>query len=335
MRRTHGLGLQYRRIAVASLIVWVCMLTQVVASTTNTEDVQIIEWCTMDWMDQERIYGVYIPSSIQVPAPLVFVLHGGGGSATRTWEQDSGRSWRSLADAHGFVLVLPQGLPSSIDASGYFWNDCRFATDIDPMASSADDVGFINHLIDVIWESSSVDLRRVYVAGASNGGMMTYRLAIEVGERFAAAAGIIANLPDPSECPSASVPIPMLIMNATDDPLMPFDGGCVALSQCDRGEVMSSDATVEYWVRANGASRESSVEKLPNRSWFDGSRVTVERYAGGEDGMDVVYYIIEGGGHKIPGFERDPIAYRAIAGRKNRDIDAPTEIWSFFDVHSR
>jgi polyhydroxybutyrate depolymerase len=289
----------------------------------------------MDWMGLERIYGLYVPSRPQVPAPLVFVLHGGGGSAAQTWDQDSGRSWRALADEHGFVLVFPQGRPDDVDADSHHWNDCRFTTDTDPIATRADDVGFVTRLIDVVSESSSIDPLRVYVTGASNGGMMTYRLAMEAGERFAAAAGIIANLPDPSECSSATDPIPMLIMNATEDPLMPFDGGCVVSSRCDRGEVMSSDETAEFWVRVNGASPEPIVERLPNRSWFDGSRVRVQRYEGGDDGLDVVYYIIEGGGHNIPGYERDPIAYRAIAGRKNRDIDGPTEIWAFFRSHSQ
>jgi len=335
MKESPRLSLQLMRISVSLLVVWIWVPTQVASASASTVDAPSIEWHAMDWMGLERTYGVYVPSNSKARAPVVFVLHGGGGSAAQTWEQDSGRSWRALSDEHGFVLVLPQGRPGDVDADSNHWNDCRYTTDTDPISTHADDVGFITHLIDRVAESSSIDPRRVYVTGASNGGMMTYRLAIEASERFAAAAGIIANLPAPSECSSASLPIPMLIMNATNDPLMPFEGGCVASSQCDRGNVMSSDATAEFWVRVNGASPEPIVEGLPNRSWFDGSRVRVQRYEGGEGGADVAYYIIEGGGHNIPGYERDPIAYRAIAGRKNRDIDAPTEIWAFFQLYSR
>ena len=122
----------------------------------------------------------------------------------------------------------------------------------------------------------------------------------------------------------------MLIMNGTEDPLLPFAGGCVVNALCKRGRVMSTADTVAYWIDVNGASSEAEVDRLPNRAWFDDSRAIVYRFAGGADGKDVVYYHIQGGGHTVPGYERESAAYLAIAGPKNRDIDAPTEIWNFF-----
>lgn len=291
-----------------------------------------IGWHVLDWNGLERMYGIYVPDSVDDPAPLVFLLHGGGGSASKTWNQDHARSWKALADNHGFMLVLPEGRADLDDATAHHWNDCR--TDLDPtvIATTEDDVGFIIQLIEQASAFAAIDTSRVYVTGASNGGMMTYRLATEAGDHFAAVAAIIANLPDPSECVEAMLPVPMLIMNGTDDPIMPYEGGCVASNQCQRGRVMSTLDTIAFWVDANQASNEPTVETLPNRAWFDGSTVTVYHFDGGHLGADVVYYHIKGGGHNVPGFETIPRAVQLISGHKNRDIDAPFEIWSFFET---
>ena len=289
-----------------------------------------ISWQTIDWNGLERVYGIYVPAAAVDPAPLVFLLHGGGGSAAKTWNQEHGRSWKALADEHGFVLVLPEGRSDPGDDTAHHWNDCRTDFDSEVIATTEDDVGFIVQLIATVSAEASIDLARVYATGASNGGMMTYRLAIEAGEHFAAMAAIIANLPDPSECSTTASPIPMLIMNGTDDPLIPYEGGCVANTQCNRGRVMSTMDTVAFWVDTNQAATEPTVEKLRNRAWFDSSTVTVYSFKGGSDGADVVYYHIKGGGHNVPGFETISRIAQALAGPKNRDIDGPTEIWTFF-----
>ncbi|MCK5247477.1 hypothetical protein KAR02_11285, partial [Candidatus Bipolaricaulota bacterium] len=175
-----------------------------------------IGWQILDWNGLERVYGVYVPTDVLDSAPLVCLLHGGGGSASKTWNQEHGRSWKALSDEHGFVLMLPEGRSDPGDDTAHHWNDCR--TDLDPtlIATTEDDVGFIVQLITAVSGSASVDPDRVYATGASNGGMMTYRLAIEAGGSFAAMAAVIANLPDPSECSTTASPIPMLIMNGTD-----------------------------------------------------------------------------------------------------------------------
>ena len=45
-----------------------------------------------------------------------------------------------------------------------------------------DDVGFINALIEELEANYAIDPRRIYVTGMSNGAMMSYRLACELGD---------------------------------------------------------------------------------------------------------------------------------------------------------
>jgi len=82
---------------------------------------------------------------------------------------------------------------------------------------------------------------------------MTYRLAAERPRRVAAAAAFIANRPQPSECPDASAPVPMLIVNGTDDPITPYDGGSIAPRLGGFGTVASAEATRDYWVETRKA----------------------------------------------------------------------------------
>jgi polyhydroxybutyrate depolymerase len=281
------------------------------------------------WNGIDRTFATYAPANVVEPAPLVLLLHGGFSSASDMWETELAQSWKTLADRYGFLLVLPEGAPDAGDPSGHHWNDCRVDAGNADSLSTEDDVGFIGRVIDVIAAHAAVDLDRVYVTGASNGGMMTYRLAMQAGDRLAAAAAIIANLPDPSECPLVAARLPILIMNGTADPVMPYDGGCVAGSSCQRGSVRSTAATVAFWVLSNGASTTPAVTDLPDTVPSDDSTIRVFRFADTANANDVVLYRVEGGGHCAPGPGSFPATY------KNRDIDAAAEIWSFFAAHVR
>ena len=71
------------------------------------------------------------------------------------------------------------------------WNDCRGDTTTNP---ATDDVRFIVELAAAMADLL-IDENRIYVSGTSNGGHMSFRLAIEAGEKFAAIAPVVAALP--------------------------------------------------------------------------------------------------------------------------------------------
>lgn len=284
---------------------------------------------SLTWDGVIRAYGEYVPEALAADAPAVLLLHGGFSSASDFWETEFARSWRRQADAAGFLLVLPEGAPDPGDPAGHHWNDCRVDAGNADSTSTEDDVGFLGQVILSVIAAHGVDADRVYVAGVSNGGMMAYRLAMESAERPAAVAAVVANLPDPSECPLRGMPLPVLIMNGTADAVMPYDGGCVAGLSCLRGSVRSTAATVAFWVFTNGASATPAVTDVADSVASDDSTVRVFRFDGGPGGNDVLLYRVQGGGHCAPGPEPMP----GVA--KNRDIDAAAEIWQFFREHRR
>ena len=196
-----------------------------------------------------------------------------------------------------------------------------------------DDVGFISDLIDHLIEEYSIDEKRVYVTGISNGAQMSYRLSCELTEKIAAIAPVSGGMQEKfvTDYPSLR-PIPVLIINNLDDPLVPWDGGEIRLGKLRFGTVVSVNSTVEYWVSRNNCFSQPTIFWLPDTDPKDGTKVRIEEYSQGKNGTEVILYAIEGGGHTWPsGYQYLP---EYIIGRTSRDIDANEVIWNFFKNHS-
>jgi polyhydroxybutyrate depolymerase len=265
------------------------------------------------------------------------VLHGGGNSAQIAMEGEFEGRWNDLADAHKFIVSYPEGRPDPGAPTSHHWNDCRADVTNSQALSTNDDVGFLEALIDLLASDFNIDSNRVYATGPSNGGLMTFRLAIERRDRLAAVATIIANEPVNSECPSPTNDpagaIPILMMMATDDVQMPFEGGPYGCQLCDLGLARSAAETTNLWFLTNQPHPVPAVTNLPDVATNDNSTVTRFTFTNGIDGSEMVYYRIDGGGHQVPG--REPGTMEETLGEKNNDIVAADEIWSFFSRHVR
>lgn len=274
----------------------------------------------------ERSFHVHLPPGHRKdqPVPLVIALHGGGGRGDRFDASTEGQTIRE-ADRRGWVIVYPDGI-----AQG--WNDGRpLDSARDRRRGNADDVGFLSALIDQLHGDYGIDRTRVYAMGISNGGFMSLRLAIEHSDGIAAIAPVTASLSKALASGKPTRAVPVLLMNGTDDPLVPYDGGQVQVLGRDRGEILSTADTVSWWVAHNGCSGTPNRETLPNAAPDDGTTVEVERYTGCRASSEVVLYRIRGGGHTWPG-GMQYLPERAI-GRVCRDIDAAAEIFDFFARH--
>ena len=267
----------------------------------------------------QRRFHLHVPAAARGPMPLVVVLHGGGGSADPVAQIKRASRFDDKADAEGFAVLYPQALEGN-------WNDGRGLSRYRSQAQNIDDVGFIAAAIDRAAGLASIDRDRVYATGASNGGMMTYRLACEDAARYAAAAAVIANLPVKLPCRPARG-IPVAIINGTEDPLMPWAGGSVRFGRQQMGDVISAEATAARFASINGCAPTPVAQPMPDRAPRDGTRAVRLSFA--RCAAEVVLYRIDGGGHTWPGPGRQT-AISGIVGRTSRDIDATAEIWEFF-----
>lgn len=270
----------------------------------------------------QRRFLVHIPKGYtgSRPLPLVLVLHGAFSTA-REMEQWSG--WSELADREGFIVLYPEG----IGILGFLqhWNAghcCGKAVEED-----WNDVAFIEAAIDGTCREYSIDRRRVYMMGFSNGGMMTYRFAAERSSLLAAAASVSGainsrasqdqqewRIPDPAR------PVPFLIIHGDSDKTVPYDGGKPLDRKSTREYRPVSDAA-EFWIAANksvaGPVRKDAFNGMVNEiSWKDaagGNEVRVSR--------------ILSWGHEWPG---GPFIQALPDDHPLKDFDAAGIIWRFF-----
>jgi polyhydroxybutyrate depolymerase len=242
------------------------------------------------------------------------------------------QAWQSLAEQEKFLLVVPNAVnPETGDTQGdqQSWNDCRLPVAGTRTNTTADDVGFVRQIITWARTNYQIDNQRVYATGASNGGMMSYRLAIELSDRIAAVAVFIANLPAASECKPASQPVPIAIINGTKDPIMPWDGGNIL---GDGGKVLSTPATVAYWLKVNhSAGRSVQIHHLPDRDESDNSYIISNFYPATNRGAEVLFDRVEGGGHTMPSIEYQVPRFvqRRLLGVQNHDLEGAKAAWMF------
>jgi polyhydroxybutyrate depolymerase len=263
----------------------------------------------------ERGYLLFVPSSYRPghPAPLLLIFHGGGGRA-RGIAPHTGFS--RLAEQEGFVAVYPDGLNRR-------WNDGR------GYATTHDDVGFVRALLDTVRRELTIDPRRIYATGISNGAIFSYRLACDLPGVLAAVAPVAGAMPA-ALVPSCghTEPVSVLAIQGTADPLMPYAGGGVARR---RGLVLSAARSVAFWATLGGCTAPPVTTTEPDVAPDDGTRVRRTAYAGCRDGRSVELYAVEGGGHTWPG--GPPVG--GAVGRVSRDLDATRLVWAFFAQHPR
>jgi polyhydroxybutyrate depolymerase len=271
----------------------------------------------------QRTYNVHVGSSYDKtrPTPLLIVLHGGGGTGQGMVKLTG---FNAVADRESLIIVYPDGFEKH-------WNDGR-GVQWQAQIENVDDVGFISALIDHLSDELNIDAKRVYVTGISNGGMMSHRLGCELSQKITAIAPVASNIPvNMASIWAPSRPVSVLIINGTEDPLVPWAGGEIRLGRNTFGIVLSVSDTVKFWVGKDQCSPSPTITQLSDKDPSDGTTVRKEVYGGCENGAEVVLYAVEGGGHTWPG----GLQYlpESIIGRTSRDFDASEVIWQFFKEH--
>lgn len=272
----------------------------------------------------QRSYLIHLPPDYDKGRrwPLVIVLHGGGGEANG---MNAITRFNDLSDKEGFVIVYPEGYEHN-------WNDGRADPGIKAQAQDVDDVGFISALIDRLAGELNINSMMVYATGISNGAIMSYRLGAQLSDKIAAIAAVAGNIPVKTAAVwSPARPVSVLIINGTEDPLVPFNGGDVSFLSLKRGRVISVADSVRFWVSKNGCPATPQVRQLPHLSPRETTLTTVEDYQGCRNGSQVILYTVKEGGHTWPGGLQ--YMQEKLIGKTSRDFNASETIWQFFKEH--
>ncbi|NNC74664.1 MAG: hypothetical protein HKN93_04050 [Acidimicrobiia bacterium] len=245
--------------------------------------------------DTVRRYVLYVPASVRAVPALVVDLHGFTSSSA---EQDLLSGMRDLAAIEGFVVAQPQGRGGLLA----FWDS----------GPGSDDVSFLRDVIADAVDRSGADPDRVYVTGMSNGGGMADRMACDASDVVTAVGTVAGAYSYPAPC-DPERPVPIVAFHGTADPTVPYDGG-----------LLFSPVTewAAAWAVRNGCADPA------------GSRVTDEvtavTWAECGEGVQVVFYTVEGGAHGWPG-TLDP----ERADKSTGSIVASDIIWETLSIYER
>jgi polyhydroxybutyrate depolymerase len=256
-----------------------------------------------------RGYSKFIPSSYSRNSsiPLVVLLHGYGSTGA---QQESYMKFESVAEKNKFILVYPDG---TIDSVGRrFWNAtdacCNFF-------SPVDDDAYLLAVLKEMESSYSIDAKRIYFVGHSNGGFMSYRMACRHPDRIAAIASLAgASFFKPTDC-GATNSVSVLQVHGTKDETIFYDGG-----QILSNSYPSAFASASQWATVNQCTQNAVTRstKLDLEGNIAGDETSIKAWTNCQNSSEVELWTMENGTHI-------PTLTSTFA----------TKIWEFFAAHPK
>lgn len=272
----------------------------------------------------DRSYEIFVPDdySIEISYPIVFVLHGGGGNAKGLVRTTRAR-FNTLANRDGFIAVYPNGIGKS-------WNDGARDTIGVARKLNINDVGFFEEMIENIQKKYSVNSNQIFACGISNGGFMVQRLAFELSHKIKGIGVVAANL---SVVQSNKIPpvnsVPIILINGTEDPLVPFEGGHVTVFRKKRGAILSVSKSLEIWKTINACTENMGVYEFPDLNEKDDCNAVKNTWQNpANPKIKTIAITIINGGHTWPGTNQ--YLSKRLVGNTNYDFNGCDEIWNFF-----
>jgi len=264
-------------------------------------------YCRIEHDNIDREFYVYIGSAYQNNSPILFSLH--GYTSRGLWNMNY-TGFQSIADDDGFIVIYPQG--TLLPATGQtHWNVGGWTT-----SSQTDDVDFINTVISFIDDEYSIDSKRIYSTGMSNGGYMSYHLACNLSEKVAAIASVTGSMtPETySDC-NPNHPTAIMQIHGDIDTVVPYFGNWRS---------RSIPTVMEYWEEFNDCQIEtlSTVPDVNN----DGDGGLLFSYDQCLANVKAQLYLMTNMGHEWPKLSN------------GNDINAANVIWDFlkmYDINGR
>ena len=215
--------------------------------------------------------------------PLILSLHGftsnGRGQAGFFPLAD-------LAEKYGFLYCFPSGLDRS-------WNATNACCD---WTNKNDDSTYLSNLILWAQKEYSIDKKRVYLTGLSNGGFMSYRMAQDHADLVTAIAPF-AGVGYKKWPKQPSEPVSVLHVHGTKDSTIKWKGGSIGLRAYP-----SAEQNFENWRKFNKCEKEidASKEKIDLARKVAGSETSVKRFTNKDGSVVSELWRVENGGHVTP-----------------------------------
>ena len=207
-----------------------------------------------------RSYLLHVPPAAASGTPLPLVLNLAGATQNGRLEELQ-TAMDSNADSNGYLVAYPNGTristvltPDPVAKQAQYGFNAGECCGL-PVTRKVNDVGFLLQVISDVAARTPTDLRRVYVTGISNGGMMAYAMAAEASNHIAAIASVSGQVELPTIHPTRSVPT--MEFHSVDDPIAKYKG----TPNTNPKLVLSVQEGINQWVRADGCRRTPQIGK--------------------------------------------------------------------------
>jgi poly(3-hydroxybutyrate) depolymerase len=234
--------------------------------TLTTKNIAISQ--TIEGITESRSVIIQTPIVVDLTKnyPIVFAFHGNGGTNT---------SWvnrlREFTNNGEYIGIYPQGFLKS-------WN-------LGQEASSADDVAFVDLIIDELQNYNNLNFDKMYAIGTSNGSGMVNKLGIETNH-FKAIAPVVSQLMESSPLLPNTQPISVYQINGAADTTIPIDGGPRF------GHVFLDGAkSAALWANHFSCNQNPEIQTL--------GADTLSIYTVCDNSKEIRYLRVENGGHGL------------------------------------
>jgi polyhydroxybutyrate depolymerase len=245
------------------------------------------------------------PSSTNTNSSLIFILHGSGSSGEKMLKYT--KKLDSIAEKENLILVYPNGYKN-------YWNECRKSATSAANLENINENEFFNQLITYFSSHYQINTNHIFAIGYSGGGHMAYKLAMTMPDKIKGITALVASIPDTSnmDCIDLKVALPVMIINGTNDPINPYEGGEINFQGAVLGKVQSTEASFAYWAAINGYEGKPKKEFLPDVNTTDGKKIEKWSYKE-KNKPEVILLKVINGKHEHPS-----------------DIDIYIEAWNLF-----
>ncbi|MFT6699489.1 MAG: polyhydroxybutyrate depolymerase [Porticoccaceae bacterium] len=262
---------------------------------TGTNEMTIYQ--TIDGNSVPRLVYVKTPQNLNssLSYPIVFFFHGAGGSGQNFLYNNN---ITELINSEEFIGIFPNG-HSNNGSNGGYWN-------LGSEPTTANDVEFVDLIIDQLATFPLIDTSKAYAIGFSNGSGMVNLLGKSTSH-FNAIAPLfsqqIISLRDLTPTKAMSV----FQVNGDLDGIIPLNGGVSSV-----GTFMSAENSALNWANHFNCNTTAMQEEL---TW-EQTVLSSFTYSNCDNSHEIKYFIALNTGHGFSDEQTERVAY--------------TQIWEFF-----
>jgi polyhydroxybutyrate depolymerase len=252
---------------------------------------------TIDGNSVPRVVYIKTPQNLDssLSYPIVFFFHGAGGSGQNFLQNNN---ITELINSEEFIGIFPNG-HSNNGGNGGFWN-------LGSEPTTANDVEFVDLIIDQLATSTLIDTSKAYAVGFSNGSGMVNLLGKSTSH-FNAIAPLfsqqIISLKDLTPNKAMSV----FQVNGEVDGVIPLNGGVSSV-----GTFMSAQNSALNWANHFNCNTTATQEDL---NW-ENTVLSSFTYSNCDNSHEIKCLIALNTGHGFTDAQTEQVAY--------------TQIWEFF-----